>query len=460
MYTQARLINKGLIMIDIKLLREHPELFRELVRIRNSDINVDELIAVDQQLREQQQKTEALQSELNNLSRQKKIEEAKQVKEQLAQQEPILKELQDKRKQILDRVPNFLAPDTPVGESDAQNLEVFRWGEQPKFDFTPKNHEELGKKLGILDIERGAKVSGAGFYYWVGDGARLQNAAFRYVEDLLSERGFISFKTPVLTKKTALYATGYFPFSQDETYCINDTDMVLIGTSEQSLVPYRMNETIEESKLPLLYTAFTPCFRYEAGAAGRATRGIFRVHQFHKQEQIVLCKPEESEYWNLVCQKNVEDIMQGLEIPYRVVLVCTGDMGAPGFKKYDTEGWFAGFGEYRETHSNSNLIDYKARRANIKFNGKNKGFVHTISSTALTDRALIAIIENNQTKEGYVKIPKALQKYMNGQTEIRPVQHKDVERIDVSYIKDRLNGLQYESIGDNNPETLAFFKKS
>ena len=446
-------------MIDIKLLREHPELFRELVKIRNSDIDIDELLNVDQQLREQQQKTESLQSELNTLSREKRIEEAKQVKDQLSKQEPILKDLQDKRKKLLDRVPNFLAPDTPVGASDAENLEVFRWGEQPKFDFKPKTHEELGKSLGILDIERGAKVSGAGFYYWVGDGARLQIATFRYVEDLLTERGFIPFKTPIMTKRDALYATGYFPFAQDETYCISDSDFVMIGTSEQSLVPYRMNEVIEESKLPLLYTAFTPCFRYEAGAAGRATRGIFRVHQFHKQEQIVLCKPEESEYWNLVCQRNVEDIMQGLEIPYRVVLVCTGDMGAPGFKKYDTEGWFAGFGEYRETHSNSNLIDYQARRANIKFSGKSKGFVHTISSTALTDRAIIAMMENNQTAEGYIKIPKVLQKYMGGQTEIRPMKQADVKRIDVSDLRARLDGLKYESIADNNPETAMFFKK-
>lgn len=447
-------------MIDIKLIRENPAFFQEMLKIRHSEVDISALLQLDEEWKKTTTTVEKLRANLNMLSRQRAVEEAQKVKVQLQTLDAELRELTQKRQDMLDLIPNMLAPDTPVGSDDKDNLEIFKWGKIPTFDFKPLEHDVLGKKLGILDIERGTKLSGSGFYYWHGDGALLQNAAFQYTQKLLVSRGFELFQTPIMTKKEALYGTGYLPFAQDEIYQIQNSDLAMIGTSEQSLIPYRMNEILDEGELPLLYTACTPCFRYEAGAAGRMTKGIFRVHQFQKQEQIILCSPKDSEYWNLFCQRNVEDIMQGLEIPYRVVLVCTGDMGAPGYKKYDTEGWFAAFGGYRETHSNSNLTDYQARRANIRVKGKNgKEFVHTISSTALTDRAIIAMIENNQTKEGFIKIPKALQPYMGGREEIRPVSKKEIPMPDVSDLANRVADFNYVRIADQSDEIKHFFDK-
>ncbi|MDR2268043.1 MAG: serine--tRNA ligase [Holosporaceae bacterium] len=438
-------------MVDIKLIRMHPRLFVEYASIRNADVDINYLLEIDDKWRNLNRQVDKQRSLLKCLSEQRNIEEAKKVKAELGQNEKSLRKLEDTRKELLDRVFNMLSPDVPVGQSDADNVEIYRSGNQPNFDFHPLYHHELGEKLNILDEERATKTTGSGFYYWIGDGVRLQNAAFRYAEDLLIDRGFIPFRTPVLAKKSSLYGTGYLPFAQDEIYQIKDSELSLIGTSEQSLVAYRADEIITADELPLLYTACTPCFRYEAGAASRQTKGIFRVHQFQKQEQIVLCQPEDSEYWSLFCQKNIEDIMQGLEIPYRVVLVCTGDIGAPGYKKFDTEAWFPAFDAYKETHSNSNLTDYQARRLKIR-TGKERRteFLHTISATALTDRVIIAIMENNQTKDGFIRIPKVLQPYMNGQEEIRPPQKSvaNVKRLDLSYLNNRTSSSSYTSIAD------------
>ncbi|GHT99214.1 serine--tRNA ligase [Alphaproteobacteria bacterium] len=446
-------------MVDIKLIRENPEVFQEYASLRRETVSISHLLEVDSEWRKLNTTVEEQRSSLNILSKLKKIEEAKTVKSELTKNEASLRELEDKRNDLLDLVCNLLSPDVPVGESDADNIEIYNWGEKPSFDFQPLFHDELGNNLGILDTKRAAKVAGSGFYYWVGDGARLQNAAFQYVEDLLINRGFIALKTPVLAKKVSLYGTGYLPFAQDEIYQIGDSNVSLIGTSEQTIVSYRMDEIMEESELPLLYTASTPCFRYEAGAASRQTRGIFRVHQFQKQEQIIMCCPGESEYWNLFCQKNVEDIMQEFGVPYRVVLVCTGDMGASGYKKFDTEAWFPAFDAYKETHSNSNLTDYQARRSKIRYKGeKEKSFVHTISSTALTDRVIIAIMENNQTKEGFISIPPVLQRYMNGQEEIRP-RPKTCQppKMDLSAFGDRIKNSEYISISDKCTAIKKYF---
>ncbi|GHT91126.1 serine--tRNA ligase [Alphaproteobacteria bacterium] len=446
-------------MVDIKLIRENPEVFQEYASLRGKTVCISHLLEVDAEWRKVNTMVEEQRATLNVLSKQKNIEEAKAIKSELTKNEISLRELEKKRSDLLDLVCNLLSPDVPIGESDADNVEIYNWGEKPSFDFQPLFHDELGNNLGILDTKRAAKVAGSGFYYWVGDGARLQNAAFQYVEDLLVNRGFIPLKTPIMAKKASLYGTGYLPFAQDEIYQIEDSDVSLIGTSEQTLVSYRMDEIMEESELPLLYTASTPCFRYEAGAASRQTRGIFRVHQFQKQEQIIMCRPDESEYWNLFCQKNVEDIMQEFGVPYRVVLVCTGDMGAPGYKKFDTEAWFPAFGAYKETHSNSNLSDYQARRSKIRYKSENeKCFVHTISSTALTDRVIIAIMENNQTKEGFIRIPTVLQRYMGGQDEIRPRQKSNqLQKIDLSAMEDRIRNSDYVSISDKCVAIKKYF---
>jgi len=268
-------------------------------------------------------------------------------------------------------------------------------------------------------MARAADVAGAGFYYWRGDGARLAWAMFSYAQDMLVKRGFTPMLTPLLARDRTFFGTGYLPFFEDQLYRVVDTQLSLIGTSEQTLIGYYGDQIVKENDLPILLTAFSACFRTEAGAAGRFNRGGFRAHQFHKVEQIVICDPADSEHWLNESQRNIEDLMSELEIPYRVVRVCLGDLGAPAYKKFDTEAWFPSFGKYRETHSNTNLIDYQARRFKIRFrrNGKTI-YPHTISATGITDRAALAILENNLQPDGTIIIPKALRPYMGGQERI------------------------------------------
>ncbi len=405
-------------MIDIKLVRSNPEMIKELCKKRQSDVDVERLVSVDKEYIEKKAALDDARSEINKISGPEGREKAKELKVKIAELKEITDRLLEERDNLWALLPNLLAGDTPEGKDDEDNVELHKWGEKPKFDFQPKTHDVIGADLGILDLQRGTKVAAAGFYYWKGDGARLTWAIYRLAMDVLVERGFELMMTPILAKKRTFFGTGYLPFGEDELYKIGKEELYLIGTSEQTLVSYHDDEIIPENTLPRMYTAFTPCFRTEAGSYGRKSKGAFRVHQFHKVEQIVFCRPEESEKWHMECQKNVEDFMQMLEIPYRVVRVCLGDMGAPGYKKYDVEGWFSGFEEYRETHSNTNLLDYQTRRLNIRCKGEQNFNPHTISSTMITDRAALAILENNQQADGSVIIPKALRPYMNGQEKI------------------------------------------
>jgi len=413
-------------MIDIQLIRENPELIKENCRRRKSDVDVDLLLELDRKWREVNTAVEELRRRRKELSRKAAKdpalrEEAGRVRERIAELEKEAGELVRRRQELLDRLPNLLSPDVPDGESDEDNVEIRRWGEIPKFDFKAKQHFELGEALDILDLKAGAEVAGASFYYWKGDGAKLLWALFHFAWDFLVEKGFVPFFTPVLAKTRTLYGTGYLPFFSEEIYKIEGEDLSLIGTSEQTLVGYRSGQILKEEELPLLYTAFTPCFRTEAGAHGKETRGIFRVHQFHKIEQIVFCRGEESPRWHEFCQENEEEMLKHLNLPYRVVNVCVGDMGAPGWKKYDCEAYFAGYGGYREVTSNTNLTDYQTRRLRIRFKGKeSKGFPHTISATGVTDRVAVAILENNQRADGSVVVPEVLRKYMGGQEVIGP----------------------------------------
>lgn len=406
-------------MIDIKHIRNNSDMVKELCKKRGFDVDVDRLFKVDREYNEKKTALDQARNELNKISGPEGREKAKELKAQISQLKDITDKLLSERDNLWEQLPNLLADDTPEGKDDSENVEIARWGEQPKFDFQPKTHEVIGSELGVLDLQRGSKVSSAGFYYWKGDGARLAWALFHYALDFLAERGFEIMFTPVVAKKRTFFGTGYLPFGEGELYKLENDELYLIGTSEQTLVSYHDDEIIPVESLPKLYTAFTPCFRTEAGSYGRSSRGAFRVHQFHKVEQIIFCRPEESEKWHIECQKNVEEFMKSLGLPYRVVRVCLGDMGAPGYKKYDVEGWFSGFGEYRETHSNTNLLDYQTRRLNIRCKEEGNSFnPHTISSTMITDRAVLAILENNQQADGSVVIPKALRKYMNGQEKI------------------------------------------
>ena len=335
------------------------------------------------------------------------------MKDELSALEEKERELNVKVDEALSWLPNILDPEVPMGKDDADNKEIRKVGTIRDFDFPIKDHQEIAEKLDILDIKRGAKVAQAGFYYWKGKGALLCDALYTWVKAELIKRGFTPMITPCLAKERTLFGTGYLPFFADQTYKLEREDLALIGTSEQTLVGYHADETLEAEKLPLFYTAYSPCFRTEAGSYGKASRGIFRVHQFHKVEQIIFCKPEDSVNQHLFALENEEMLLQKLGLPYHVVDVCVGDMGAPGYRKYDIEAWFPGFNGYREVTSNTNLTEFQSRRLNIRYKAKDgsKGYVHTISATAATDRVAICILENYQQADGSVIIPEVLRPY-------------------------------------------------
>lgn len=402
-------------MIDIKLIRDNPEMIKANCCRRGCDVDIDAIVAEDQKYRELIQETETLRADRNRLSKECRDNpearvQVKEIKEKLGVIETEQAELKKSIDEKLTWLPNLLAEDVPDGDDDEANLELRKEGVLPEFDFKVKDHQELGELLDIIDTQRGAKVAQSGFYYWKGKGAQLVNALFFWTQRELIKRGFTNFVTPCVAKEQTLFGTGYLPFFADQTYSLEGEDLALIGTSEQTLVGYHADEVLDAGELPLRYTAYSPCFRTESGSYGKASRGIFRVHQFQKVEQIIFCMPEESVKYHEECLVNEEHLLTQLGLPYRVVNVCIGDLGAPGYKKYDIEAWFAGFGGYREVTSNTNLTDFQSRRLGIKYKDAdgNRDFVHTISATAVTDRVAIAIIENNQQADGSVVIPEVL----------------------------------------------------
>lgn len=401
-------------MIDINLVRTDPDLVRRVCAQRGSDVDVERLIASDAELRKAQVRMEALRSEQRSVGR-SDLEAARRLKDALQQATQAVRALQEERDGLWVRVPNLLAEDTPPGVDDSGNVELYREGTPAPSD-ERRVHEAIGRDLQIFDMTRGAEVAGSGFYYWRGDGARLAWAIFSYAQDLLVSRGFEPMMTPLMARDRTFFGTGYLPFFADQLYRVEGTDLSLIGTSEQTLIGYYGDMVIDAEALPIRLTAFTPCFRTEAGAAGRSNRGGFRVHQFHKVEQIVICDPEHSALWLENCQQNIEDLLNGLELPYRVVRVCVGDLGAPAYSKLDTETWFPSFNGYRETHSNSNLTDYQSRRFKIRYKRDGRTVhPHTISATGITDRAALAVLENHRQADGTINLPKALRQYMGGQ---------------------------------------------
>lgn len=402
-------------MIDIKLIRENPDAIKQNCVRRGCNVNIDEILMLDKDYREVIFKAEQLRSDRNRLSKECKDnpearEKVKDIKQEIGELEAKEKELEAKLNDHLSWLPNLLDSSVPDGEGDADNKELRKEGTLPTYDFKVRDHQELADMLDIIDTKRGAKVAQSGFYYWKGKGAQLCNALFFWTQKELVGKGFTSFMTPCAAKEKTLFGTGYLPFFAEQTYSLKNEDLSLIGTSEQTLVGYHADEMLDAESLPRLYTAFTPCFRTESGSYGKESRGIFRVHQFHKVEQIIFCLPQESVKYHEFCLANEEYLLKQLGIPYRVVNVCVGDMGAPGYKKYDIEAYFAGYNGYREVTSNTNLTDFQSRRLGIRYKDKdgNKGFVHTISATAVTDRVAIAILENFQQPDGSIVIPEVL----------------------------------------------------
>ncbi|MBR1965425.1 MAG: serine--tRNA ligase [Lentisphaeria bacterium] len=413
-------------MIDIKIIRDHFEDYKKTCERRGCPVNLDTVLELDVQCRQLNQEIDALRADRNRLSKECQTnpaarEEVKKLKVTLGSKENTFNELQEKLYKMLSFLPNTLSADVPDGLDDTANVEIRKVGTIPEFDFPIRDHQQLGELLDIIDTQRGAKVAQTGFYYWKGKGAQMAQALFFWVQQQLVARGFTLFMTPCVAKERTLFGTGYLPFFADQTFNLKDEDLALIGTSEQTLVGYHADDVLEGKDLPLCYTAYTPCFRTEAGSYGKASKGIFRVHQFHKVEQIIFCKPEDSVKYHDFCLENEEYILQQLGIPYHVVNVCVGDMGAPGYKKYDIEAWFAGFGGYREVTSNTNLTSFQSRRLNIRYkDGDTRDYVHTISATAVTDRVLVAILENNQQADGTVIVPEVLRP-LCGFDKIEPV---------------------------------------
>ena len=399
-------------MIDIKLLRENPEKVKKACQNKRVVVDIDKILEIDKKKRELIQQIENLKAEKNKLAA-KDIEKGKELKEKIKQLEPELENLEKEFNELFLQIPNLPLDDVPIGKDEGGNKTIKTW-DQPKAGQLKSNYLDLAEKLDIIDVKRAAKVAGTRFGYIKGGAAMLEMGLIGLVFDVLTKEGFIPVFPPVMIKPEMMKAMGYIERGGDEIYYIPSDNMYLIGTSEQSVGPMHSNEVFNEKDLPKRYISFSTCFRKEAGSYGKDTKGILRVHQFDKVEMFVFCKPEDSTKEHKLLLSMEEKLMKLLKIPYRVVQMCTGDLGDPAAAKYDIETWLPGQNEYRETHSTSNCTDFQARRLNVKYKTKNGlEFVHTLNGTAFAiGRTIIAIIENYQQKDGSIKVPKVLQKYI------------------------------------------------
>lgn len=401
-------------MLDIKFIRENLEACKAAAVNKNREVNWDDLLAHDDKRRELIGASEKLREERNKLSRED-IERGKSIKQELKAIEDELRSTEEKFGLLMLTVPNVPDASVPVGKDASGNVEVRKWGKVPKFNFTPKDHIELAKSLDLIDFERGAKVGGSRAYFLKNEAAQLEFAVLFYTFNKLVAKGYTPIIAPSLVKEFTLFGNGQFPWGREEVYRMEKDDVFLAGTAEVPVTAYLSDEILNESDLPKKFVAFSPCFRREAGSYGKDTRGVYRLHQFNKVEQVIISKAETSTSITLHEEllANSEEILQDLELPYRVLLMCTGDMGEPQVKKYDIETWMPGRGAYGETMSDSFMGDFQARRLKIRYKTKEGKtlFVHTLNNTAIASpRILIAILENNQQADGSVIIPKVLQK--------------------------------------------------
>lgn len=397
----------------MKAARREPDRYRAALARRGSAEDFDALLAVDEKWRGLTERVDSLRSQKRpkGAPTPEEFEALRRLKEELRQSEQELSAADSERQALLDRLPNLPHPTAPDGGEDDAKL-VRTWGRVPTFSFTPKDHLELASPSGRVDMQRGARLSGSRFAYRIGDVALTEMALYRFVIDKLAGQGFLPVLAPVLVNERAMYGTGYLPTDESNLYCLDKDGLYLSGTSEVALAGIHMDERLEEDQVPARYTAFSTNFRREAGAAGKDTRGMFRVHQFDKVEMFVYCLPEQSEEIHEELLANEEEIIQALGLPYRVVNIAVGDLGSPAAKKYDIEAWFPVQERYREVTSCSNTTDYQARRLNTRVR-RNGGleFVHTLNGTGITARALLAIMENFQDEGGAVAVPQVLQDF-------------------------------------------------
>jgi seryl-tRNA synthetase len=419
-------------MLDIKLIRENPEFVRNNLTKRGNPENfkmLDELVETDRKWRENLTK-------LNDLRHDKKmvttevaalkkagkdakviLEKAKAIDTEIVTTEKEVVAEEEKEHDLLMRLPNMLHDSVPVGQGENDNVQVRTWGKTPNFTFPVKNHIDLALNLDIVDVERAGKVAGSRFYYLKNQAVLLDMALTSFAMEEMVKKGYTPIEPPYLMRREAYEGVTALSDFEDMLYKVENEDLYLIATSEHPMAAMLQNEVLTEQQLPLRFAGISACFRKEAGAHGKDTRGIFRTHQFNKTEQFIFCTPEQSWQLHEELIQNAEQLVQKLELPYRVVNVCTGDIGTVAAKKYDIEAWMPAQNAYREIISCSNCTDYQARRLNIRYREKEgaptKGFVHTLNSTALaTGRTIVAILENNQQEDGTITIPKVLRKHM------------------------------------------------
>ena len=424
-------------MLALAFIRSNPEAVKEAARLKNNTIDIDYLLEVDRNVTALQRQVEDARAQQKQLSRRVQgagkdqalrdalIAESKLIAEQIKSMEPQLNVLLEERLQLLYLVPNIPDPSAPIGKDENDNVPIKHWGTLPTFAFEPQDHYTIMQHLDMVDIERAVKIAGARSYILKNDAARLELALMNFALDRIAQKGFTPLIVPAMAREFCFIGNGQFPKGRDQVYAVENDDTFLVGTGEVSITGMYKDEIIKAEELPMRYVAFCPCFRREAGTYGKDTRGVFRIHQFNKVEQYIICKAdhEESVRWHETLLANSEQLVQALELPYRVVSVCTGDMGDGKVGMYDLECWLPSEQCYRETHSCSYFHDWQARRANLRYRdeeGKVR-FVHTLNNTAIASpRIMLPLLEVHQQADGSVKIPAALRPYLGGQEYLQP----------------------------------------
>ena len=422
-------------MLDAKIIRDQPEIIRAMLAKRHVEFPLDELLDYDQKRRALITEAQELKHKRNVVSEkiavEKKqghdasdaIKEMKVISDRIASLDAEIDRAEKRYHELMLSLPNLVHESVPEGKDETDNVEVRKWGEPTKFDFTIKDHIDIATSLDLIDLDRAAKTSGARFYFLKGDLVKLNHTLIQFALDFLSKKGYTLVQTPYMINRKAMEGAVIVSDFGDVIYKVDGDDLYLIGTSEHAIVAMHMDEIFDAKQLPMRYAGVSPCFRKEAGAHGRDTKGIFRVHQFEKVEQFVFAKPEESWAIHEEMIKNAEEFFQLLGIPYRVMLLCTSDLGKVSAKTYDLEAWMPGQNAYREIVSCSNCMDYQARRLGVKYRerpNEESKFVHSLNSTLVaTERTLVAILENYQTKKGTVIIPDVLKPYMDGIEELK-----------------------------------------
>lgn len=409
-------------MLDVTYIRENLDKVKKSIEARKAKIDLDKLLQLDEERREQIAQVDTLRAKRNETAKNKDIEGGKRIKNELNAREKHLKAVEGEWQSLMLEVPNILLDEVPIGDA-TQNKIIKKNGEPPKFSFKPKDHIELGESLDIIDLRRGVKVGGFRGYFLKNEGAKLHWALLQFALDHLTQKGFIAVVPPVINKRFTLVGVGQFPWGEEDTYKVED-DNFLVGTSEIPLMAMHATETFDLKDLPKKYVGMSACFRTEIGSYGKDTKGLYRVHEFYKVEQVVLCEASKQQSLGFFeqLQDNSEEILQGLGLPYQVVILSSEDMGKKAALTYDIETWMPSRGDFGETHSNSIVLDFQTRRLKIKYRDKDNQvkYCHALNNTALASpRILIPILENFQREDGLVKIPEVLQKY-TGFSEIKP----------------------------------------